>query len=84
VFLTKYYSGDQMKNEVGRSCGTYGGRKRCIQGFVGETKWKTLSVDNIKMNLQEMRWRGMDCIELAQDRDIWRVLVNAVMNFRVP
>jgi hypothetical protein len=39
--------------------------------------------DNIKMGLQEMGW-GMDWIELAQDRDRWRVLVNAVMNLRVP
>jgi len=39
---------------------------------------------NIKMNLQEMRWGDMDWIAVAQDRDRWRALVNAVMNLRVP
>jgi len=43
-------------------------------------RWK----DNITTNLQGMGRRGMDCIDLAQDRDRWRTLVNAVMNFRVP
>jgi hypothetical protein len=41
-------------------------------------------VDNIKMDLRERGWDYMDWIELAQDRDQWRALVNTVMNLRVP
>jgi hypothetical protein len=41
-------------------------------------------VDNIKMGLLEIGWGGVDWIGLAQDRDKWRALVNAVMNLRVP
>jgi hypothetical protein len=48
------------------------GRPRC--------KWE----DNIKMDIQEVGCGGMDWIELAQDMNRWRALVNAVMNFRVP
>jgi hypothetical protein len=41
-------------------------------------------VDNIKMDLRKIRWDGMDWIDLAQDRDQWRALLNMVMNLRVP
>jgi hypothetical protein len=40
-------------------------------------------VDNIKMDLREIGWNGMDWIDLAQDREQWRALVNMVMNLRV-
>jgi len=39
--------------------------------------------DNIKVDLQEVGW-GVDWIDLAQNRDGWRAVVNAVMSFRVP
>jgi hypothetical protein len=41
-------------------------------------------VDNIRMNLGEVGWGGMDWIDMAQDRDRWRVLVNSVLNLQVP
>jgi hypothetical protein len=41
-------------------------------------------VDNIKIDLREIGWDGVDWIYLAQDRDQWRALVNMVMNLWVP
>jgi hypothetical protein len=39
---------------------------------------------NLKIDLREIGWDGMDWIDLAQDRDQWRALVNTLMNLRVP
>jgi hypothetical protein len=41
-------------------------------------------VDNIKMDLREIKWDGVDWIDLAQDRDQWRALLSMVMNLWVP
>jgi hypothetical protein len=49
---------------------------------LGRSRYRWM--DNIKMNLREMGWGGMGWIDLAQDRDEWRVLVNMVMNCQVP
>jgi hypothetical protein len=40
--------------------------------------------DNVKVDLRETRWSGMDWIDLAQNRGQWRALVNTVMNLGVP
>jgi len=90
LFSQDIYSGDHIeKNGMGGACLTCGGEKTCIQVLVGKPKgkrqlgrprcrWEV----NIKMDLQEVEW-GMDWIDLAQDRDRWQALVNAVMNLWV-
>jgi hypothetical protein len=40
--------------------------------------------DNIKMDLREIGWNGVEWIDMVQDRDQWRALVNTVLNLRVP
>jgi hypothetical protein len=41
-------------------------------------------VNNIKMDLIKIEWDGMDWIDLAQDRDQWRALMNTIVNVQVP
>jgi hypothetical protein len=41
-------------------------------------------VDNIKMDFREIGWDGVDSIDMTQDRDQWRALVNTVLKLRVP
>jgi len=73
------------------ACSTYWKRRSVYRVLLGNPegksplgkprrRWK----NNINMDLHEMGCGGMDWIELAQDRDRWRALVNAVMNLRVP
>jgi hypothetical protein len=64
--------------------------KRMHIGYLWESQKRPLGrsrrrwVDNIKMDLRETGQNGMDWIDLTQDRDQWRALVNTVMNLRVP
>jgi hypothetical protein len=91
VFPILYCAGDKIeKNEMGWACsadGEWRGVYRVLVGKPGgrhhwgpSCRWE----DNIKADIQKVGCGGMDWIELAQNRDRWRVLVNAVMNLRVP
>ena len=69
----------------------YGREQRRIQGFGGKPEGKRPFgrprrrwEDNIKMDFQEEGCGGMDWINVAQDSDRWRSLVNEVINLRVP
>jgi len=79
------------QNEMGWECGTYGGGQEVYRVLVGKPDGKRPLgrprrrwVDNIRMDLQEVGCGYMDLIGMAQDRDRWRTIVSAVMNFRVP
>jgi hypothetical protein len=73
-----------------RACSTNGGEEECRILVVNPKGKRQLGrprrrwVDNIKMDLREKKWDSMDWIDVAQDRNQWRALVNAVMNLRVP
>jgi len=78
-------------NIIRVACSTYGGVEGCTQGSGGETwgkeplgrprgRWE----DRIKVDLREAGMGDMDWIDLVQDRDMWRALVKAMMNIRVP
>jgi hypothetical protein len=75
---------------MGGACSTKGGKRDAYMSWVRRPKGKRSLgssrrrwIDNIKMDLGEIAWFGMDWIGLAQDKDKWRDL-NAVMNLRVP
>jgi hypothetical protein len=76
---------------MGRACSTNGWTRNAWRILVGNPEEKRplgrprrRRVDNIRMNLREVGWDGMDWIYLAQNRDQWRALVKAVMSLRVP
>jgi hypothetical protein len=84
---------DQVKkDEMGGECSTNGEEKKnAYRILLGKPEGKRPLgrprrrwVDNVKMDLREIEWNGVDWIDMAQDRDQWRALVNTVLNLRVP
>jgi hypothetical protein len=76
---------------MGGACSTNGGEEECIWDIGGQARRKETTrktrrrwVDNIKMDLREIGWDGVNWIDMAQERDQWRALVNTVLNLRVP
>jgi hypothetical protein len=80
-----------LKDERGRACSTNGEKRNAYKILVGNPEGRRPLgrprrrwVNNIKMDLRGIEWDGGDSIDLAQDRDQWRSLVNMGMNLRVP
>ena len=75
---------------MGGACSTYGARRGAYRVLVGKPEGKNHLEDpgvngTIILRRNFTKWEGvMDWIDLAQDRDRWRGLANAVMNLRVP
>jgi hypothetical protein len=76
---------------MSRACRTNGEKRNAYRTLVGNIEGKRPLgrprhkwVDRIKMDLREIGWNGVDWMDMAQDRVQWRVLVNTLLNFRVP
>jgi len=86
----KYYSGDQIGNEMGGTSSTYGGREVYTEFWWGNLGERRHLGDpgvygRIILKWIFRKWNGgMDWIDLAQDGDKWQALVNMVMNLWVP
>jgi hypothetical protein len=80
-----------MEDEMGRACRTNWEKTNAYRVLMGKPEGKRPLgrprrrwENNIRMDLREIGWGGMEWIDLAEDRDQWRAFVNTVMNLRVP
>jgi hypothetical protein len=76
---------------MNRACSTIGEKRNAYRILVGKPEGKRpvgrprrTWLDNIKMDLREIEWDGVDGIDLVQNRDHWRALVDTEMNLRIP
>jgi hypothetical protein len=92
VPFAKNNSNDQVKEDgMGSACSTHGERRNAYRTLVGKPEGKRPLGrprrrwdDNNRLYLTEIGRSHVDWIQLAQDRYQWKVLVNTVVNFRVP
>ena len=88
IFLFQSSVLERLRREIVARIGERRGVYRVLMGKpegkrqlgIPRRRWD----NSIKMDLQEVGCEGMDWIDLSQDRDRWRALVNAVMNIRIP
>jgi hypothetical protein len=78
------------KDEMGREYSTHGEKRNAYRILMGKPQGKRPLgrsrrrwIANIKTDLRERGWDGMDWIDLPQDRDHWRAFVNTVMNLSI-
>jgi hypothetical protein len=76
---------------MSRACRMHREKRNACRILVGKPEGKRSLVrprhrwdDGIKLDLRETGWGGMDWIDLDEDRDWWKALVNTVMNLRIP
>jgi hypothetical protein len=91
VRLHCYWDDQTDKNDICGTSSTFGERRGVYRVFVGQPEGKRPLgkpthrwEGNIKVDIDEAGCGDMDWIDVAQDRDGWRALVNEVMNLRVP
>jgi hypothetical protein len=91
LFAKCNYNYEVEEDEMGRACSTNGEKRNSYRILVekpegkrplgrARRRWE----DNIRMDIREIKWGGMDLVGLSQDRDQWRARVNTVMNLWVP
>jgi hypothetical protein len=78
------FSKKETRKVVGNERNGYRALVRKPDGKRPLRRLRRMWVDNIKMDLREIGWGGMDYTDFTQDRDQWKALVNTVMNLRVP
>jgi hypothetical protein len=86
LLLVKYFSGRQSeKNYIRGSYSTNGGKERFVQVFWWENLRENDRLENpgVDGRIILLGWRSIDWVYMAEDRDRWRALANAVMKLRV-
>jgi hypothetical protein len=75
-------------DEMGGTCGTYGGKRNkqrnLVREYVGKNYLEDLGRDNIGKKHKEMGWKRAEWINLVQDTDMWWAFVNTVRNTGLP